>query len=181
MADDLAGAFAILEKQIAEGEQKVLTAKRAINALCEAAKLPPRYPDLESMGDGGTPGIGISNIQPDTFYGKKQSTAVRMYMEMRKGRDLGPAKPREIFQALKEGGYQFESKDETVALIGLRALLRKNTVTFHKLPNGSYGLASWYPDAKSKRPSETERAPRKRLRLSKSDESKEADDESPAS
>ena len=71
-----------------------------------------------------------------------------MYLEMRKAQGLGPATPREIFESLKDGGYQFETKDETNAMIGLRALLRKNTVTFHKLPSGTYGMASWYPDAK---------------------------------
>jgi hypothetical protein len=90
----------------------------------------------------------LAQIGPDTFYGKKQSTAVRQYLEMRKAGGKGPATPREIFDALKKGGLQFETKNDEVALVGLRALLRKNTVTFHKLPNGSYGLLSWYPDAK---------------------------------
>ena len=75
-----------------------------------------------------------------------------MYLDMRRAQGLGPATPREIFEALKAGGYQFETKNEITALIGMRALLRKNTVTFHKLPNASYGLLAWYPDAKAGKP-----------------------------
>jgi len=75
-------------------------------------------------------------------------TAVREYLDMRKLQNLGPTTPREIYTAITSGGFQFETKDEHTALVGLRALLRKRTAFFHKLPNGTYGLTSWYPDAK---------------------------------
>jgi hypothetical protein len=75
-------------------------------------------------------------------------TAAREYLEMRKARNLGPARPKEIHRAMVDGGFQFDTKDETVAMVSLRAMLRKNTVMFHKLPNGSYGLKSWYPHAR---------------------------------
>lgn len=64
---------------------------------------------------------------------------------------MGPAKPREIYEALKAGGYQFEAKDDEIALVGLRALLRKRSAFFQRLPNGTYGMTSWYPDAKRPR------------------------------
>jgi hypothetical protein len=36
--------------------------------------------------------------------------------------------------------------------VGLRAVLRKATTVFHKLPGtGMYGLTSWYPDARAAR------------------------------
>lgn len=73
---------------------------------------------------------------------------MREYLEMRKAQGIGPATPRDIYEALKSGGYQFETKDDTVALVGLRALLRTQPLVFHRLPQGTYGLTSWYPDAK---------------------------------
>lgn len=55
---------------------------------------------------------------------------------------------------MKAGGYQFQAKDEETALVGLRAMLRKRTAVFHKLPTGSYGLTSWYEDIKAQKTAE---------------------------
>ncbi len=153
MANELGPAIAALEKRLDETNRKANSLRQAINALYEEAGMSPKYADNTSSTDYGAT---VTQIQPDTFYGKKQSTAIRMYLELRKAQNLGPATPREIFEALKQGGYQFDAKDDTTALIGMRALLRKNTVTFHRLPNGSYGLLTWYPDAKPSRQSESE-------------------------
>jgi hypothetical protein len=72
----------------------------------------------------------------------------------------GPATPREIFDALKQGGYQFETKNDEIALVSLRALLRKNTPTFAKIPNsGSYGLTAWYPHLKKAKANEASAKP----------------------
>jgi len=51
--------------------------------------------------------------------------------------------------ALVAGGYKFEAKAPEIALVGIRALLRKRTNIFHKLPNNTYGLTEWYPGAKA--------------------------------
>jgi hypothetical protein len=144
-------AIAKLEHSIEEYEHKIRALRAAINTMCEDAGESPRYADALSMsGSGGTTTstAKISKIQDDTFYGKKQTPAMREYLEMRKALGMGPATPREIYEAIKSGGYQFETKDETVALVGLRALLRTQPNVFHKLPQGTYGLTSWYPDAK---------------------------------
>lgn len=146
MSNDYATAIAALERSLKQVERKANDIRSAINTLCEEAGLEPKYPNL---GRSAEQDAVDTKIQPDTFYGKKQSTAMRMYLDMRRAQGIGPATPREIFEALKTGGYQFETKNETTALIGMRALLRKNTTTFHKLPNGSYGLLTWYPDAKA--------------------------------
>jgi hypothetical protein len=105
----------------------------------------PRFPRLAAI----LPTVGNA----DTFYGKTIATASREYLEMRRGANLGPASPREIFDALTQGGYQFEAKSETIAMVGLRSNLRKNSKTFHRLPNGQYGLLAWYPNAKPAKPS----------------------------
>lgn len=103
-------------------EQHANGIRSAINVLREAGGLPPRYP--EGSGPGGVRGTGddtLTQIGPDTFYGKKQSTAIHQYLGMRKAAGKGPATPREIFDVLKKGGLQFETKSDGVALVALRA------------------------------------------------------------
>ena len=137
-----------LERGIEEYEQKIRALRTAINTILENAGLPPRYTVIASSGSGNSRFV---KIQVDTFYGKKQTPAMREYLEMRKLQGLGPATPREIYETLRAGGFQFETKDDTVALIGVRALLRTQPNVFHKLPQGTYGLTLWYPDAKRQR------------------------------
>lgn len=156
MSDDITeAAIAKLERGIEEYEQKIRALRTAINTICENSGLQARYAEAQLIAGGN---VKLSQIQDDTFYGKKQTSAMREYLEMRKAQGIGPAAPREIYEALKQGGYQFETKDETVALVGLRALLRTQPNVFHKLPQGTYGLTSWYPDAKPT----TETGPRRK-------------------
>jgi hypothetical protein len=151
-----AAAIEALERRLADLERKGNALVEVINDLRADDGLPPRAPfgggAGTSPGSGSTAVAALSQIRPDTFYGKKMQTAIREYLEMRKAHGLGPAKPREIYDAITAGGFQFDTKDESVALVGLRALLRKRTAFFHKLPNGTYGLTSWYPDAKKPKP-----------------------------
>lgn len=150
MSNELLPAIAALERRLEDIEGKAAEIRRAINILCEEANLPVRYSD-----DDSTNSSKLSQIMDDTFYGKPQQTAIREYLEMRRAQGSGPAKPRDIFDALTAGGYKFEAKDDGVALVGLRAVLRKRSNVFHKLPNGSYGLLSWYPTAKEPKPDGT--------------------------
>ena len=152
MASELLPAIEALEKKLSALEMQANGIRSAINVLCETGGLTERYPNVGAPSHQARE-VSLSRIGSDTFYGKKQSTAIRQYLELRKAAGgHGPATPREIFDALKAGGMQFEAKSDEVALVGLRALLRKNTATFHKLPNGTYGLLSWYPDARRPRP-----------------------------
>lgn len=146
MADhtELMPAINMLQQELDDAERQAAGIRDALNLLRKRAGLGP----IAANAVAGQP-AGITQIKSDTFYGKRQQTAVREYLEMRKLQDLGPAKPREIFEALKAGGFQYETKDDNVAMVGLRALLRKRTGIFHKMPNGSYGLTSWYPHAKA--------------------------------
>jgi hypothetical protein len=91
----------------------------------------------------------VGALRPDSFYGKSITTAAREYLDMRRAAGLGPATPREIYEALVKGGYTFETKDETNAIIGVRATIRKSSSIFHRLPNGTYGLLGWYPNARA--------------------------------
>lgn len=146
---ELMPAITLMERKVDEAERKVNELLSALNVLRGEAGMPPRP-------GGGGGGIGASDlsgvvptqIKPDTFLGKKQQTAIREFLEIRRAQGLGPAKPREIYDALHAGGYQFEAKSADIALVGLRALLRKRTETFYQLNNGTYGLVAWYPDLK---------------------------------
>jgi hypothetical protein len=136
--------------------------RETINLLCAQAGLPPRFPTGGGGGDdegseiaseaSGEPlpatGGRAIRIAADSFFGKRQATAIRELLEMRRASSEGPARPREIYDALRAGGYAFKAKDDETALVSLRALLRKNPV-FLRVPgtSGAYGLRAWYPHA----------------------------------
>src|ERR1700730_503025 len=144
-------AIELLVAQITELERKANAFRASVNVLCEKDGLPPMYPDCGGDGGGsGTKGASHSHrdpvtqtthIKPDMFYGKAQQTAVREYLGFRHDKGGGPAKPAEILAGLRAGGYQVEAKSDDIALVGLRAMLRKRTAVFHKLPNGTWGLS----------------------------------------
>ena len=139
------GTIAMLENGIEEAEANIRALRTAINTICVAQGHPPRYAEEQLAASGGG---RLTQIKDDTFYGKKQTPAMRDYLEMRKAQNLGPATPREIYDALQIGGFQFEAKEEHTRLVSMRALLRTQPLVFHRLPQGAYGLTSWYPDAK---------------------------------
>lgn len=147
-------AIEALKKKLEEAEKRPAALRLAINTLCEEAGVAPLYPIHESYAGAGLGTSSVTSIGADTFYGKKQQTAIREYLAMRKKQGLGPATPREIYDALVAGGLQFEAKTADIALVGIRALLRKRYTIFAKLPNGTYGLAAWYPDMKPKKPAQ---------------------------
>ena len=144
-------AIEALEKDLADLERQANGLLTSINLLRQKAGLPPRPGGLatasaQTGGHGGTP----IKLHSDTFTGKKMGSAVREYLLMRKasGGDA-PATSREIFDALKEGGFVSGAKDDATALVVLRTMLRKNTTMFAKLQNGKYGLRAWYPNLKT--------------------------------
>ena len=149
MTDAFAPAIAALQGDLRDLERKTREIKNTINVLCKHAGAAEMYPNLANE-DGATQ---VSGIKADTFYGKTQATAAREYLDMRKASNQGPATPREIHDALVQGGFQFETNVEANRMVGLRSNLRKNSKTFHRLPNGQYGLLAWYPNAKPAKPS----------------------------
>ena len=145
-------AIDALEKDLADLERQANGLLQSINLLREKAGLPPRPGGW--VPTGGQPGAaaagtGSVKLHSDSFIGKKLGSAVREYLEMRKRSGVdAPATSREIFDSLKEGGFSSGAKDDATALVVLRTMLRKNTAMFAKLPNGKYGLRSWYPHLK---------------------------------
>jgi hypothetical protein len=150
MNDAFAPAIAALQADLSALDKKAREIKGAINVLCKHAGIDELYPNLETEAGPGS----VTNIKADTFYGKTIGQAAREYLEMRKAGGLGPATPRDIYEALLKGGFQFETKVEANALVSLRNTMRKSSRIFHRLPNGQYGLLTWYPNAKSQRASD---------------------------
>jgi hypothetical protein len=141
MSEHLQKAIAELEAKLQEQLKAAAKTKSGINQLAELAGLPAPYPDTEERASGGA-------IRPDQFYGKPLHTAMRAYLDMR-GPTRGPATVNDIFDALKLGGFQFDTKSDDNAKRIIRITLTRNTLVFHKLPNGSYGLLAWYPNVKA--------------------------------
>jgi hypothetical protein len=132
--------------EITAMEGAVRDKKKTVNTLCGVAGREEMYALTEAPEASAVP----SRIRPDQFYGQPLASAVRTILEMRKQQNLGAATNNEIYDALIAGGYTFNTKTDDVARASLRNSLSKNTVTFHKLPNGRFGMLSWYPNAKSK-------------------------------
>lgn len=153
MGTDSNPAIELLVAQITELEQKANAYRASVNVLCEKDGVPPMFPDVGGGGGGVRSPVREASgepvqIKPDAFYGRPQQTAVRELLALRYAAGTGPAKPAEILEGLRAGGYQVEAKTDEVALVGLRAMLRKRTAVFHKLPNGTWGLREWYPNVK---------------------------------
>ncbi len=131
-----------LSAEIAAEEAATRKKKDTVNTLCTVIGRPPAYAIEEAAA--ATP----TNIRSDQFYGQPLASAVRTILEMRKQRGLGAAANNEIYDAFIAGGYEFDTKSVDIARKSLRNSLAKNTALFHKLPNGQFGLLSWYPNVK---------------------------------
>src|SRR5689334_5397536 len=123
-------AIDALEKDLADLERQANGLVSSINLLRAKAGLPPRPGGWSgrSSESGDPQGGGALNLtlHSDRFTGKKMGAAVREYLEIRKasGADA-PATSREIFDALKAGGFVSGAKDDATAMVVLRTLLRK--------------------------------------------------------
>jgi hypothetical protein len=131
-----------LAAEITADEAALRKKKETVNTLCGAVGRPPAYA-LENAGSSVP-----TQIRSDQFYGQPLAGSVRTILEMRRAQNLGAATNREIFDALTIGGYEFDTKNDDIAQKSLRNSLAKNTALFHKLPNGQFGLVSWYPNVK---------------------------------
>jgi hypothetical protein len=141
-------AVDLLIGRLKEQQQAVIDTKKSINTICSAANEPPMFPESELRGESRGPSL---SIQSDQFYGQPLATSIRDILEMRRMLKQGPASVNEIFEALEQGGFKFETKNEENSKRGLRISLTKNTAIFHKLPNGRFGLVDWYPNVKTQR------------------------------
>ncbi len=144
MSDDILNTIEVLTKRVGAKEEEANKLKKLVNELCGEAGITARFPNIaEANGSIGT-------IRSDQFYGQTITAAIRNYLEQRKASGLGAAGLNEIFTAVRDGGYKFESKNEVNAKTSIGNTLRKTSSIFHRLPNGQYGLLTWYPSAKVK-------------------------------
>jgi hypothetical protein len=135
MNEKLNDAIDELVVQLGLQLQEVAETKRVINNLRKRVGLPPLYEDVD-VEQG-------ANLRPDQFYGKHFATAAQEYLERRK-RACSAA---EILAGLSQGGFDFrtttwQAKDR-LRMVAIS--LAKNNLKFHKLPNDTFGLVSWYP------------------------------------
>ncbi len=99
--------------------------------------------------DVDVPAASGAVIRADLFANyTAPSEAARAFLKLRDG-EKGSATLDAIFEALESGGFVFGStKNEAKG--GLRIALGKDSLA-RKLPNGTYGLWEWYPNAKRDR------------------------------
>lgn len=160
-----AQAIATLRTELQKQEQAVRETKRVINKLSVLDGDAMPFPDAET--DSGLQAT-LGAMRRDEFYGQPLATAIRKYLEMRRASGQGPASVNDMYAALCQGGFKFETKNEDNAKRGLYISLAKNAVVFHKLPGGTneaavFGLTEWYPGAKTaEKPGKSARKTRRR-------------------
>jgi hypothetical protein len=140
MSEKLTAAVEALQEELQKQLSEVADTKRMINGLLRRMGQEPLYADE-------TESVHSSTIRASQFYGKPLATAAREYLEMSSQRDART--PDEILAALKKGGFDFAMTEwkEKDYLRMLSISLAKNTAMFHRLPNGTFGLLSWYDSA----------------------------------
>jgi hypothetical protein len=144
-------ALAELRKQ----EEAVISSKKFINQLCGFGKKPIMFPEAENAQASQHRGA----LRRNAFYGQPLATCVGEYLEWRQSAGMvKEASLDEIVAALKDGGFDLAtiSKDTDGQKRGVAITLGKNTAKFHRLPNGDFGLLSWYPNVKAKRKTPSE-------------------------
>jgi hypothetical protein len=129
----------------------VARTERIINELLVDLGEPVKYA-ITSVGVGSAAGTSTataigSSKKRSRYYGKPLATAVRMYLETLQEQ---PAMPNEILAELEAGEFNFDAMgwQKDGRLRSLAMSLAKNTVTFHRLPSGAFGLTEWYPNAR---------------------------------
>jgi hypothetical protein len=143
MNDDIVNTIEVLAAKVRGKEDEANKLKHLVNELCVEAGVEIRYANVAENGATG------SALRSDHFYGQTLTAAIRNYLEHRKALGLGAASTIDIFRAIKDGGYKFETRSEQHKQISVGNALRKTSSIFHRLPNGQYGLLAWYPSAKA--------------------------------
>lgn len=135
-------AIDALLEALREQEKQVVSTKTTINNLRRMSGDEPLFADIEQAGDYA--------IRPDLFYGKGPVTAAREFLE---SRNRIACSQEDILAALEKGGFDFAAQGWSDAgrLRNLAISLSKNSAVFHKLPNGSWGLVTWYDHLPNRR------------------------------
>jgi len=137
MNDKLSGAIEVLVEQLGQQMQQVAETKKMINALRQRMGEEPLFADV------AVEQVGAGPARADQYYGKPLATAAQEYLERRKQ----ACSADEILKGLEQGGFDFDAlgwKENRMRSLAMS--LAKNTKAFHRLPNGYFGLLSWYDE-----------------------------------
>jgi hypothetical protein len=137
MNEKLSAAIDVLLDELKQQQQQVAETKRMINALRQRTGQEPLFPDA------AVEQLGVGPLRPDQYYGKPLATAAQEYLERRKQACAAD----EILKGLEQGSFDFDAlgwKENRVRSLAMS--LAKNTKAFHRLPNGFFGLVSWYDE-----------------------------------
>jgi hypothetical protein len=137
MSEKLSGAVEELEQHLKEQLEEAANTKKLINSLLKRMGQEPRYTDVAVEHRGA--------MRADEYYGKPLASAIQLYLDRR--RQAVPAE--EILKGLEQGGFDFNSQGwtEKARFRNLVISMAKNSQTFHRLPNGTFGLRAWYDEA----------------------------------
>jgi hypothetical protein len=139
--DALQSAVTALLTKLEVQEQSVRDTKKTINTLLHHIGKPVMFAEAEEEVQSRA---GAA-MRPDQFYGRPLATVAKEVLEAR-----GQAMPaQDILDALERGGYDLAAQGwkEKDRLRSFTITLSKNIIAFHRLPNGSFGLPKWYPEA----------------------------------
>jgi hypothetical protein len=146
MDESIEKAIGVLKQKVEQKAKELNDAKRAVNQLCICIGEPPIYNLDENVETWQL----ITDLKGHEYYMKPFATVVTNILE-RRGERGGPTTIKEIYEQMKAGGYLFETGNDANAMRGIRGSMGKNTQTFHKLPNGKFGLLKWFPELKEKK------------------------------
>jgi hypothetical protein len=145
MSENIESAIDEVQQRIVALQKEVTAQKRAVNILCGIVGREPLYAGAD---------IEESHHQTattrDLYYGQDIADVIEDILRRRKQASKGSATVSEIYDAMKAGGFRFDAKNDDNAKRGVYISLGRNA-KFHKLPDGSYGLALWYPAIKVKK------------------------------
>ena len=143
MSKELDKAVESLSRELEALMQRASEIKKAINQIAVLNGKPAPYNDVESVSMAS----GIVNLRSDQFYGKQLTTAIKEFLRMH-GR---AATAKEIFEALKMGGFDFPWEDKfQLKNVAISLSKNRNDFTYIKT-NNSFGLWEFYPELKAKR------------------------------
>jgi len=127
----------MVQGQIRDLERDLVEKKRMVNSLCKLVGREPIFTSVEPAHAGTV-------LRSDEFYGKALTSAARTVLERRDAAGLGAASVEVLYADLLRGGFQFDAKNDGTAKRSLAISLAKNSYLFHRLPNGDWGLVTWY-------------------------------------
>lgn len=151
-----------LRKNIGEKENELVEMKKTVNQLCKLVNHSPIYLTEVKPEKSST-----ALLKGDEYYMQPIARVIGLILEKRKMSGLGPATVKEMYDAMKAGGYKFDAKDDENAMRGISISMSKNVAKFHKLPSGKFGLTEWYPELKGSLPEDNQEKRKKPIRRRK--------------